>query len=136
VAPIKWLKLYIDIFDENFKEYLQNIFSREVEYVQLLPGLFFEFIGILLLLEIDCLYPQDVHSDRQKRRITEWIFTVYRRNLSFRITGRFFARKRSSFFTLFIYFSGMMDYGDVFTPVFTVYSRLRPFSWTWVDSSV
>ncbi len=58
-----------------------------------------------------------------KWRITAWIFTVYCRNPSSRITGCFFVRKQSSFFTLFIYFSGMTCYGDVFTPFHIVSSR-------------
>jgi hypothetical protein len=103
------------------------------------PGIFFSSRRI-----ISCSIPQDVHSDGQKRRrkrpettikrrITAWIFTVYRHNPSSRITGRFFARKRSSFFTLFIYFSGMTDYGDVFTPIFAVLHHLQPFSAAFLD---
>jgi hypothetical protein len=85
------------------------------------------------------LSAQEVHSNRHKqpetaikRSINAWIFIVRHRNLWSRIMGRFFARKRSSFFTLFIYYSGMTDYGDVFTPVLVVLHHFQPFRTVYV----
>ncbi len=46
----------------------------------------------------------DSHSDRLNRPITALVFIVFRRKLSFRFTGRFFARKRSSFYTVLHHF--------------------------------
>ncbi len=46
----------------------------------------------------------DSHSDRLNQPITALVFIVFRRKLSFRFTGRFFARKRSSFYTVLHHF--------------------------------
>jgi hypothetical protein len=81
------------------------------------------------------LYPHVNHSGGRKRHlkrpktVIEWSFialilTVFHRNPSSRITGRFFARNRPPFSPLFLYISGMTDYNDVLTPFETVYGAV------------
>lgn len=59
-----------------------------------------------------------------KRRFTVLNFAVFHRNPSSEITSRFFARNRLSFFSIFLHIAAMTDYGDVLTPIFTVYDAV------------
>ena|ERR1700733_11521355 len=93
------------ILDVHLNERKELAVSHDIKHGNIFDAFFFVYLLKSSTNKNDILnrilIAQDVHPDRWKQRISALICTIFRRNPSSRFTSRFFARKLSSFFTLF-----------------------------------